>query len=327
MPPAEPPFTDALLPRPEDESAFLGLRGDPSHWVAAMRVICERHGLSADALYMERTGTNVVFKAGDGAWIKLIPPFWRQDHERERCALRAVAADASIPAPPLLAEGEIEGWTYLVLGTVEGVAAVEVWEDLPARAQVDLAEQIGALMKRIHAVEGDDLTALTHDWRAFMRRRREACVAQHARHGATPRWQREIAAFLEGVPASTDIAARSVLLHADITDEHVRVAHRGGRWLITGLIDFADAMLGAPLYEFAAPAVFMTQRQPDAQRGLLRGYGIEEQAWSGELARRLTAFVLLHRFSALENLLRFGPGPPPKSMAELHTSLWGFADG
>lgn len=313
-----------LLPTLSTVEEYGPLRGDPAIWLPAMRAIARRHGLDADALYAERAGTNVVFRAGDDAWIKLIVPLWAEDYDRERCSLAAVQEIAAVPAPRLLADGVIEGWPYLVMECVEGRSIVTVWADLPREGQSDLAHQVGSLMARLHRIETAGMGALQHDWARFVRRRREGCGARHVEAGAPARWAAAIDDYLAGVPALDDPGQDDVFLHADITDEHVLVAERGGRWVITGLIDFADAMLGQPLYEFAAPAVFLTQRKPWAQRALLRGYGFGDADLTEDLARRLTAYVLLHRFGKLREMLRFCPAPAPTTVAELQEALFAF---
>lgn len=300
------------------------MRGDPANWLPAMRIIAERHGLDSTALYAERTGTNVVFRAGDEAWIKLIAPLWPEDYDREQCGLSAMNDLDDIPAPRLLADGELEGWPYLVLGTVEGASVVTVWAGLGRKDQIDLATQIGELMARMHAVPTTGMAALEHDWDAFMARQRTQCGARHVRRGVDAHWQVEVDRYLEAAPMLDAPDSEPVFLHADITDEHVLVKEQGGRWTVTGIIDFADAMIGQPLYEFAAPAVFLTQRQPWAQRALLRGYGFAEAELTETLAQRLTAYVLLHRYGNLVNTLRFCPRPMPATAAELQTALFDF---
>ncbi len=313
-----------LLPQPDSIEAYLPLRGDPGNWLPAMRVIAERHGLPQESLYAEKTGTNVVFRVGDDAWIKLIVPLWTEDYDRERCGLAAMNDVEDVAAPRLLADGEIEGWPYLVMGTVEGASIGSVWQDLTQDEQVDLAEQIGALMARMHAVDTAGMTALRHDWDTFVRRQREGCGVRQA-EGIDARWAEEIDRYVAGVPVLDEPGGQDVFLHSDITDQHVLVVKQGGRWRITGLIDFADAMLGRPLYEFAAPAVFLTQRKPWAQRALLRGYGFRDDELGPELAKRLTAYVVLHRYGRHKNTLRFCPPPKPTTMAEAEHALFDLA--
>jgi hygromycin-B 7''-O-kinase len=292
-------------------------------WLPAMRTICARHGLDAEALYAERTGSNVVFRAGAGPWIKLFVPLYPRDHLVEHGGLLAAAA-AGLPVPDVLAEGEVEGWHYLVVSHRPGRRIGEVWEDLSRAEQTALAAELGRLLRVLHGADAGGLEPAVASWQAFARAQHAGCVEQQRRAGASPAWVARVrtwAAALEPWPPPAD---REVLLHADVTDEHVLVAREEGRWAITGLIDFGDAMRGDPHYEFAAPAVFLGMRRPAVQRALLLGYGMAAQDLTPELARRLRAHVLLHRFAALPELLRCCPGVPPTTLEALLEALWDF---
>jgi aminoglycoside phosphotransferase (APT) family kinase protein len=67
-----------------------------------------------------------------------------------------------------------------------------------------------------------------------------------------------------------------------------------------GLIDFGDARLGDPLYEFVAPLAFYCFGQPEMSRALLRGYGLEATAAT---CAQLTTFCLLHEFGRVPDFL------------------------
>ena len=65
------------------------------------------------------------------------------------------------------------------------------------------------------------------------------------------------------------------LINADITEDHVLLAERDGCWGISGLIDFGNAMMGHPYYDFAAPLAFYTFGRPSLSRTLVEAYGLE----------------------------------------------------
>lgn len=311
-----------LLPSLPDEAAFYRLRGDPAPWLPALTEICRLHGLPDEDLYAERTGTNVVFRAGDGPWIKLFPPLWPEDFERERAGLAAVRGVAGLAAPQLLHEGELEGWPYAVISHLEGRPISSVWLDLPAAEQVGLAEEIGAAMARLHEIPAPSSGVLAEDWPAFVARRGPRCVERNRKYDLPTDWLEPLRRFTESAQPLLRPGAPGVLLHADLTDQHIFVRRVRGRWSVTGLIDFGDAMVGDPLYEFAAPAMFLTQGKPEAQRALLRGYGIEDAPDTLTHRRRIQAWTLLHRFSLVRNALRFAPEPKPRDLRALVDLLW-----
>ena len=80
-------------------------------------------------------------------------------------------------------------------------------------------------------------------------------------------------------------------------------------------------MLGHPLYDFAAPACSLVRGAPALARALLRGYGYSEAELGPDLAERLTAYTLLHRYIHVTDLLRLCPDPS-RTLAELERGLW-----
>jgi hygromycin-B 7''-O-kinase len=118
------------------------------------------------------------------------------------------------------------------------------------------------------------------------------------------RWTREVRDFFAGLPPLFEPGFEPVLLSADVTDEHILVGQREGRWEVTGYIDFGDAMLGHPHYEFAAPGCSIARGSPPLQRAMLRAYGYSDTELNGELVMRLMAYTLLHRFINVPELLK-----------------------
>lgn len=310
---------DALLPEVTDVAGYARLRGLPDPWLPAVRVICARHGLDPERAYAERRGTNVLFQVAEEAWIKLFPPPFVEDFMRERAGLAAAAGLGGLALPRLLHEGEVEEWPYLVLSHVPGRPIGEVWGRLEPEEQVALARELGALLARLHALDTSGCALLRaadpRDWGQGLAR--DALARQEA-GGLDPAWRDDFARLLEelGPPAAP---SREVLLHADVTDEHVFLERRDGAWHVTGLIDFGDAALGDPEYEFAAPLVFLAQRRPAVQRALLEGHGLAPDAERGQ---RLLRWCLLHRYGRLAHYAACTPGRPPRTLEELTRALW-----
>lgn len=112
-----------------------------------------------------------------------------------------------------------------------------------------------------------------------------------------------------------------VLLSADLTEEHVLLAERKGRWRVTGLIDFGDAVMGHPHYDFIAVLAFFTFGRPVRSRALVEAYGLE---LTPALADRLTTYCLLHGFGTIGDFLsRYACDDGPT----FHRALWGDLDG
>jgi hygromycin-B 7''-O-kinase len=314
----------ALLPEVKTFADYRRIYRDEGVWLPAMRAICERHGLDVRQLAFAPPGTHVVFCAGPDLYLKLFSPLWGADYAAERAVLRALADRPDLLVPHLVAEGQIEGWPYLVLTAVRGVPLGQVWGRMGARDRVQVVQDCGRFLAALHATPTEGLGEIATDWPRFVQARREACLEQVREADLGSRWLDAVRAFLDGLPPLYEPGFRPVLLCADVTDEHVLVGERAGRWAFTGYIDFGDAMLGHPLYEFAAPGCCLTRGLPELQRALLCAYGFEEGELTQTLSDRLMAYTLLHRYIRISDLLgMFGPAVPA-DLDELQRMLWLF---
>lgn len=294
-----------LLPELATQREYSAIYADTARWLPALRAIARRHGLDPAMLQRQALGTNLVYRTG-GTIVKLFCRLWAQDCEAERLALEAVGG---LGVPEVLAAGELEGWPYLLLRVVPGVPAAEVWGQLDEQQREGVVRELGGLMRQIHAVPPP--SGLKTDWPGFIAARISEALAHH---GAGEPWDTWIGKRLV---AFAEPAAAAVLLNGDITADHLLLERTGGHWRVGGLIDFGDAKVGHPLYEFVAPLAFYTFGRPSLSRALVEAYG----GWRvEEVAEVLTTYCLLHEFGRLRQFLaRFpvtdGPG--------FHRALWG----
>jgi hygromycin-B 7''-O-kinase len=295
----------SLLPSVSTIDDYRRIRRDEAIWLPAMRELCRRQRLDPETLARQGFGTHVVYRAGDRI-VKLYVPLWLEDFRAERAALKPLRG---LPVPELLAEDELEGWPCLVLSVVPGVAAGEVWPTLDGDARRGLAREIGSLMRRLH--EQAPVPELAIDWNAFVEERIAVAEEFHAVEEPWRSWIRSRLAVFREQPSTP------VLVHADITEEQVLVREGPGGWTVSGLIDFGDAMMGHPHYEFIAPLAFFCFGDPGVSRALLEGYGLRP---TRDLEESLTTWCLLHRFG---NLSVFLAKHPAASGEEFHRALWG----
>lgn len=294
-----------LLPDISTEAQYRLIYEDNDVWLPAVQAVCERHAISTSALKRPTLGSNIVFQSEDEI-IKLFPPFWANDGLRERATLPHLRG---LPTPRILANGEFEGWPYVVMSTAEGTPALEVWSDIPHAQKQALMHDLGGLMRTLH--DHPPVTELATDWNAFLHDRISESE-QH--HGAEEPWRSWIAERLDGF---SDPPFTPVLLNADITEDHLLLSQVEGVWCITGFIDFADAMMGHPLYDFAAPFCFFTFGRPDLTHALIDGYGLEV---TEPVAQGLITYCLLHQFGHLSDFLKTFPVSSPDAF---YSALWG----
>ena len=296
---------DILLPDISSEDGYRAVYPDNTIWLPAIHAICERHNLSRHDLHRPVLGSHVVYQSGQ-AIVKLFCPVWSEDERSERLALQRVRG---LPVPELIADGVIEGWPYLVMTVVPGIPALDVWPDLDNGQRLNIVRELGEIMRRLH--DHAAVPELAVDWEAFIRERIAGCPGHHAVDKSWGPWIEErLGGFSEPpfVPA---------LINADLTEDHVLLAERDGRWAISGLIDFGDAMMGHPHYDFIAPFSFYTFGQPFLSRALVEAYGMELKS---ELEERMTTYCLLHKYGRLADFLdRFAA----KDGDDFCRALWG----
>jgi hygromycin-B 7''-O-kinase len=294
-----------LLPAVRSKQEYLAVYRDDAAWLPAVRCICDRHGLPAEELARQVLGTHVVFRTGDLV-VKLLCPLYLDSPDAESLVLRHLRG---LPSPVLVAAGDLEGWPYLVMTVVPGIPAADVWPGLSHPERAAIVPQIGDLMRRLHAQA--PVAGPAPDWGRFMEERIGRALEHHAARGEWAAWlQRRLEGFTAG-------PFTPVLLHADITTDHILLERRDAAWRVSGIIDFGDAMRGHPGYEFTAPLIGFAAGEAGLGRSLVESYGWR---FDRELSDRLLTWCLLHRYARLGDITgRIGVGHPD----ELFEAFWG----
>lgn len=277
---------------------------DDTVFLPGIRAICSRHNFDHDTLQRAGLGSNVVFWV-DGAIIKVFCNLWPQDFMAERAALQSVS---KLPVPSILAEGQIDHWPYLVLSVLDGTPIGEIWDDFHGEQKADVLRQLGILIRTLHAQK--PVAELKDNWANFIDERVNSADAHHAMEEPWKSWIRN--RLTEPIPT----VEAPVLLHADITNEHVLLIKENDHWVINGLIDFGDAKVGHPLYDFLAPIAGLTFGEPDLTRILLESYGLTLDRPTTE---SITTYCLLHEFGTVADFLKRHPVSNPEAFYDV---LW-----
>jgi len=315
-----------LLPDIKSADDYRPIYRDPATWLPAMRAICQRHGLDETQLEFAPPGTHVIFRVKPDLYIKLFAPPWRGDFTSERLVLRKLSQrdDLPMPVPLLVAEGEIENWPYIIMTAVEGVPLCEVWKSMNMSDRKHIAVRCGEFMASIHLTDTEGLEEIAVDWPEFVDNQIKICIDKLRKTEIGKRWMKSVLEFIDDLPPLFEPDFQPVLLNSDVTDEHVLVSKRGDRWETTGFIDFGDAMLGHPYYEFAAPVCSITRGSKELQRAMLLAYGFSDDQLSETLSRQLMAYTLIHRFITIQDLIDIFGSQRPEDFEELRKRLWSF---
>ena len=282
-----------------------------SVWRFAMTHIAGRHGLWPCELEPYARGETVVWSAGEHV-IKLTTPPCQYQIDAEVGCLTATAGKLSVATPRLQAQGDISGWPYVVMGKIPGVPLVDVWPKLGHERRRAMARRLGALCRELHALPPDGFPS---GWPEFWRTVSHQVGARHATRGGPPGLLARIDPFLAKIG---ELGATTLVpLHTELVDQHVYVEEQGGELVPCGLLDFADARLGAPHYEFGALVEFVFRGERGLLREFLLAYGIESARLTPEFSEVMLAWSLCHRFAHLGRLLDLVEPDVPASLEEL----------
>ena len=278
-------------------------------WLEAHAAILARHDLSAEGLSLFPTGSDIV--AGSAAHaVKLTTPRWAAELAVEERWLEHVAGRLSVATPTPVARGSLAGWPYLVSTRVPGRGFGEVWPSLSRDERLALARALGALTAEVHALP---LPAGDHGWTAFLAEQLTSAPRRHREDGVPEALAAQIPAFLER-------AARSerglVCLHTELLGDHVLVEQRGGAWVPSAMIDWADSRVGHPGYDLPAIAEFVFKGEPGCLGAFMDALG-----WSAT-PDEVMVWGLVHRFGRLRRMLGAAGGETPATLEELAARVY-----
>jgi aminoglycoside phosphotransferase (APT) family kinase protein len=185
--------------------------------------------------------------------------------DNEARLLAAVAGVSPLAVPqPIFTVAELGCLAYFKL---QGVPLL----DLPRRELsahgASIAAVLGELLTAMHAVPVELVTELVdRDEYPLADRRRDAAAAYATVAGRIPAMHhRAVETFLNAPPPPDRYAP--VFSHNDLGIEHVLVDPAG--WTVTGIIDWSDAAIADPAYDFG---LIYRDLGPAAADRAIRGY-------------------------------------------------------
>lgn len=270
-------------------------------------------------------GTCAVFVVDRAVVLKFFPPMVARDFEREQTVYSLISG--SLPhLPTIVSEGVYRDridWPYLVMTCLPG----EAWRDVHSR--IDTADQMTILTELGRVVRAGHDTPLPVSgtwpslsaWENLLQQRKSRIVAElRGRTSLTGPVIEEIETLVE---TANWFAAAPRLLHADLTEDHVLVAQAEGGWRMSGLLDWADAEVGDPYYEYVTLWFSICHQKADRFNAFLHGYGMSGGFRELDV-RRLLAFTFLHRFGTgiLGDLMRPEEQRAVPNLLELEKALF-----
>jgi len=278
--------------------------------------LASRFGLAGQSLRRYPDGSLPVYALGDRHVLKLYPAFRAEAALREAQVLRHLEGKLPVATPAVCAEGEyVNGWRYVMMTQLPGEGLAPAWPRVPAPDRDRLASEVGELLGALHAVDTQPLREMLGppDWETFLAGQRATAVERQRACGLAAAWLEQIPEFLVSVPL--DGPPDPAVLHTEVMREHLLIDP--ARWTLTGLFDFEPAMLGAPGYEFAAVALFVSCGDPRLLGRIMAAYGHDFPP------RDLLAYTLLHAYSDLPWYFTRLPAPPQATLDSLAQAWFG----
>ena len=315
----------AYFPDADTPEEFQSVRRDEARLRPGVLAIRERLGLGSAEVERFPDGSLPVYRVGATRVLKLYPPCYFSERDREWRVMQVLDGRLPIATPGIEAVGELEGWGYVLMQFLPGRISSEVWQDLGREDRMRLGASLGEALAALHAICDPRLEAFRTDWPAFLAAQRRGCVARQRGLRLADAWLEQIPAFLE----ETDLGSGSAesLLHTEIMREHLLIERGSGGWAFSGLIDFEPAMVGAPEYEFASVGLFFSCTDAPLLRSVLLGYGLGEVRMDEALQRRFLAYGLLHRYSNVPWYLERLPPPAGARTLEDLAAWWWRLEG
>ncbi|WP_027580291.1 aminoglycoside 3'-phosphotransferase/choline kinase family protein [Bradyrhizobium sp. Ai1a-2] len=287
------------LPTFTTHEIFRVWRADPSRWLPVAMDIARSHGIASAPLQVFTTGTNLVVGLDDQLILKIFPPMLRAQYTSERASLAQLRGQVKIPIPEIVAEGEREGWPYLITTRVPGVLGADVWASLPEADKERVLAEIGETIADVQRVPPGPLLEIEPRWDVFMQSQMEGCRARHERLGLAQQFLDGLDDLLRDAAELIPMREPPVILTGEYIPQNFMLTQRDGRWQLCGLIDFGDVLTGWRDYDLLGPGAFMAAGRPRRVLSLLEGFGYSRSDIDFALKRRLMALMLLHRASDL----------------------------
>ncbi|OAF15210.1 aminoglycoside phosphotransferase family protein [Bradyrhizobium neotropicale] len=311
----------SALPVFADAESFRVWRSDPRLWLPIAIDIARSHGLEARAPQVFSTGTNLVVGLDEQRILKIFPPLLRAQFVSERGSLAQLAGRLSLPIPEIVAEGERDGWPYLVITRLAGTLGSEAWPHLAEDQKERVLRRIGETIAAVQRAPLGPLAQIEPRWDEFMRRQMQGCRSRHERLGLAPKFLAGLDDLLHDAAGLIPMDTAPVILIGEYIPENFLLACHDGEWSLAGLFDFGDVLTGWRDYDLLGPSAFMAAGRPDRVRSLLEGFGYSKLDYA--LKRRLMALMLLHRASDLNSHVCIeGRQQKANDLVELQDLIW-----
>lgn len=242
---------------------------------------------AVEPLAGSRNGSVYELRGGGASVVlKLYPAPWEWKLGKE-AFVYGLVAELELPLARMLAADDsrrVFPEPYAVLTKLPGDRLLARLEGLESAEQLEVATQVGALLRELHTIDFEQFGYLgthglldPHPTNAeYMLFQFEKKLREFVSLGGDGRLADEVARVVD---SHADVLAgceRAVLCHDDCHDENVLV---GADLRVTGLVDFENAVAGDPLVDLAKAHCYSRRKVPGLLDALAAGYGELRAGW------------------------------------------------
>ena len=279
-----------------------------NNWIELAVAACDHAGLkycSIETLvtWDQEYCANAVYLLDGKRYLKIFGPRDVRQFHLERSILQTLENYNTVPAPQIVAEGEPAQYPpYLVLSEIPGSTAENVWEDLSRSEQLAIARELGEITAAIHRLPQQDLTAVEQQFGGW----REHAKAEQARRiphiesaeNLSLKRRNDMIRFLK-VEARELLNSSFRVTHCELAHNHIYLLKEMGTWEVTGIIDWADAMIGPPEWDVAFLWFWTFSRDREAMRDCLQTLYADNPPPERFARRCLAAILHTHSMPSL----------------------------
>ncbi|WP_317204142.1 aminoglycoside 3'-phosphotransferase/choline kinase family protein [Janthinobacterium sp.] len=213
-------------------------------WLPVLNHLQQKFRLSEGTWEKIPQGANALFGLRDDVIVKLVPPNWRRQGDKEILVAPLLEGKLSLQTPKLIGSGEIDNWIFVISSRLSGVLLADVWPSLDIEQKRSIMIQTGQVLRELRTVTFDEDIAIKVDWPSYLQDLVSGCLARHKRRMMP---EGLLAQVLPYIVAAGDFAKSGELrfIHMDIHPWNLMANQEDGRWKLDGLLDFGDAIVGS----------------------------------------------------------------------------------
>ncbi|MES2039824.1 MAG: aminoglycoside 3'-phosphotransferase/choline kinase family protein [Pseudomonadota bacterium] len=285
-------------------------------WMPVLEHLQQAFDLPAGSWEKIPLGANALFGLGEQVIVKLVPPNWRRQGDKEILVAPLLEGKLSLQTPRLIASGEIDNWVFVVSSRLQGTLLADIWPSLDIQQKQSIMMQTGQVLREIRSVRFDAGIAIKVDWPVYIRDLIAGCMVRHERRKMPEGLLSQVMPYIEAVG---DFARAGDLrfIHMDVHPWNLMAQQEQGLWKLSGLLDFGDAIVGNnDRFELLTPMIFMAQGNPLLLQSLLEAYGEVDEISTSTLQHQLTTYMLIRPDSDVTFCMQQVPSSGPRDTWE-----------